>query len=122
MKIYLGAVVDGDLLHGTAEVLLRRKEVLKVPVMMGVTNHEFGWILPQVIHPPGLCKKVHHSCCLWQSLRCFVFDRLLLWTAELRPPGLGERHEQGVGAGCGEHVQSCRGEHLCGSLILSCLF
>ncbi|XP_072242839.1 carboxylesterase 3 [Leuresthes tenuis] len=53
MKIYLGAVVDGDLLHGTAEVLLRRKEVLKVPVLMGITNHEFGWILPQSFGPPG---------------------------------------------------------------------
>ncbi|KAM4574000.1 carboxylesterase 3 isoform 1-T1 [Odontesthes bonariensis] len=53
MKVYLAAVVDGDLLHGTAEVLLRRKEVLKVPVMMGITNHEFGWILPQSFVPPG---------------------------------------------------------------------
>lgn len=48
MNIYLGAVVDGVFLTDTAEELLKRKEVLKVPVMMGVTNHEFGWILPQV--------------------------------------------------------------------------
>ncbi len=50
MKIYLGAVVDGVFLTDTAEELLKRKEVLKVPVMMGITNHEFGWILPQVTH------------------------------------------------------------------------
>uniref|UniRef100_A0A3B4TE44 Carboxylic ester hydrolase n=1 Tax=Seriola dumerili TaxID=41447 RepID=A0A3B4TE44_SERDU len=48
MKIYLGAVVDGVFLTDTAEELLKRKEVLKVPVIMGITNHEFGWILPQV--------------------------------------------------------------------------
>ncbi|XP_056242894.1 carboxylesterase 3 [Seriola aureovittata] len=53
MKIYLGAVVDGVFLTDTAEELLKRKEVLKVPVIMGITNHEFGWILPQSFAPPG---------------------------------------------------------------------
>ncbi|XP_035521168.1 carboxylesterase 3 [Morone saxatilis] len=53
MRIYLGAVVDGVFLTDTAEELLKRKEVLKVPVMMGITNHEFGWILPQSFAPPG---------------------------------------------------------------------
>lgn len=48
MKIFLGAVVDGDFLMDTAEELLKRNQVLKVPVVMGITNHEFGWILPQV--------------------------------------------------------------------------
>nr|XP_046249832.1 carboxylesterase 3 isoform X2 [Scatophagus argus] len=53
MKVYLGAVVDGVFLTDTAEELLKRKEVLKVPVLMGITNHEFGWILPQSFAPPG---------------------------------------------------------------------
>ncbi|XP_041852009.1 carboxylesterase 3 [Melanotaenia boesemani] len=53
MKLFLGAAVDGDFLPSTAEVLLQRKKVLKVPVMMGITNHEFGWILPQSFAPPG---------------------------------------------------------------------
>ncbi|XP_039988289.1 carboxylesterase 5A-like isoform X1 [Xiphias gladius] len=53
MKIYLGAVVDSMFLTDTAEELLKRKEVLKVPVIMGITNHEFGWILPQSFAPPG---------------------------------------------------------------------
>ncbi|XP_029289865.1 carboxylesterase 3 isoform X2 [Cottoperca gobio] len=53
MKIFLGAVVDGVFLTDTAEELLKRKEVLKVPVMMGITNHEFGWMLPQNFAPPG---------------------------------------------------------------------
>ncbi|KAM8862076.1 fatty acyl-CoA hydrolase precursor, medium chain-like [Synchiropus picturatus] len=53
MKIYLGAAVDGEFLTDTPEELLKKKEVLKVPVMMGITNHEFGWILPQSFAPPG---------------------------------------------------------------------
>ncbi|XP_037538524.1 carboxylesterase 3 [Nematolebias whitei] len=53
MAIFLGAVVDDDFLPGTAEVLLSRKQVLQVPVLMGITNHEFGWILPQSFTPPG---------------------------------------------------------------------
>lgn len=48
MRLFLGAVVDGEFLTDVAEELFKRKEVLKVPVMMGITNHEFGWILPQV--------------------------------------------------------------------------
>lgn len=59
MKIFLGAVVDGDFLTDTAEELFKRKEVLKVPVLMGITNHEFGWILPQVgtlMLLPSSCK------------------------------------------------------------------
>lgn len=42
--------MDGDFLPDGAEELLKRREMLKVPVMMGITNHEFGWILPQVTH------------------------------------------------------------------------
>ncbi|KAM9808137.1 carboxylesterase 3 [Neosynchiropus ocellatus] len=53
MRIYLGAAVDGEFLTDTPEELLKKKEVLKVPVMMGITNHEFGWILPQSFAPPG---------------------------------------------------------------------
>ncbi|XP_056272612.1 carboxylesterase 3 isoform X2 [Pseudoliparis swirei] len=53
MIVYLGAVVDGVFLTDTAEELLKRKEVLRVPVMMGITNHEFGWMLPQSFIPPG---------------------------------------------------------------------
>ncbi|XP_077453654.1 carboxylesterase 3 [Stigmatopora argus] len=53
MKIYLGAVVDGVFLTDTAEELLKGKQVMSIPVMMGITNHEFGWILPQSFAPPG---------------------------------------------------------------------
>uniref|UniRef100_A0A8C2X3D8 Carboxylic ester hydrolase n=1 Tax=Cyclopterus lumpus TaxID=8103 RepID=A0A8C2X3D8_CYCLU len=64
MRIYLGAVVDGVFLTDTAEELLKRREVLRVPVMMGITNHEFGWILPQVTQQSMLSLKVfRHSLC-----------------------------------------------------------
>uniref|UniRef100_A0A3B4FEA0 Carboxylic ester hydrolase n=1 Tax=Pundamilia nyererei TaxID=303518 RepID=A0A3B4FEA0_9CICH len=53
MKIFLGAVVDGEFLTDLAEALLQKHEVLKVPVLMGITNHEFGWILPQSFAVPG---------------------------------------------------------------------
>ncbi|KAG7281505.1 hypothetical protein CRUP_007539 [Coryphaenoides rupestris] len=53
MKVYLGGTVDGVFLTDVAEVLLKRKEMLKVPVMLGLTNHEFGWILPHTFAPPG---------------------------------------------------------------------
>uniref|UniRef100_A0A8C2X1Y1 Carboxylic ester hydrolase n=1 Tax=Cyclopterus lumpus TaxID=8103 RepID=A0A8C2X1Y1_CYCLU len=55
-EIYLGAVVDGVFLTDTAEELLKRREVLRVPVMMGITNHEFGWILPQNLLQKGNLK------------------------------------------------------------------
>lgn len=53
IQIYLGAVVDGVFLTNSAEELLKSQEVLKIPVMLGITNHEFGWILPQAFLPPG---------------------------------------------------------------------
>ncbi|XP_035381081.1 carboxylesterase 3 isoform X3 [Electrophorus electricus] len=52
-KILLGATVDGEFLTDVAEELLKKKEFLKVPVLLGVTNHEFGWILPLNFAPKG---------------------------------------------------------------------
>jgi len=52
-KLFLGAVVDGVFLPDMAEELMKRKEMMNVPVMLGVTNHEFGWILPMAFAPPG---------------------------------------------------------------------
>ncbi|CAL9696998.1 unnamed protein product [Knipowitschia caucasica] len=53
IKIYLGAVEDGEFLTNSAEELLKKQEMMKIPVMLGITNHEFGWILPQAFGPPG---------------------------------------------------------------------
>ncbi|XP_076849735.1 fatty acyl-CoA hydrolase precursor, medium chain-like [Brachyhypopomus gauderio] len=51
--IFLGATVDGEFLTDMAEELLKSKDFLKVPVLLGITNHEFGWILPLNFAPPG---------------------------------------------------------------------
>lgn len=79
MKIFLGAVVDGDFLTDTAEELFKKTEVLKVPVMMGITNHEFGWILPQV------GSDVLLFYCSWTRAGC-----LLLFLQSFAPPGWDE--------------------------------
>ncbi|XP_052008102.1 carboxylesterase 5A-like [Xyrauchen texanus] len=52
-KIYLGATVDGEFLKDTAEEVMKSKDFHKVPVLLGTTNHEFGWILPQVFASAG---------------------------------------------------------------------
>ncbi|KAG9352655.1 hypothetical protein JZ751_021069 [Albula glossodonta] len=46
MMIFLGATVDGVFLKKPGEDVLKSKDFLKVPVLLGTTNHEFGWILP----------------------------------------------------------------------------
>ena len=53
MKVYLGGTVDGLFLTDVAEELLKKKEMMKIPVLLGLTNHEFGWILPNVTIPPS---------------------------------------------------------------------
>ncbi|XP_066540849.1 carboxylesterase 3 [Hoplias malabaricus] len=55
-NIFLGATVDGVFLKDAAEEILKSKDFLKVPVLLGVTNHEFGWILPLTFAPPGWVK------------------------------------------------------------------
>lgn len=42
---------DGKFLEKTIEEYLQNHEVHKVPLMTGVTNNEFGWLLPNVSHP-----------------------------------------------------------------------
>ncbi|KAI1883743.1 hypothetical protein AGOR_G00234690 [Albula goreensis] len=45
--------IDGQLLTKSAEEYLENHEVHKVPFMTGVTNQEFGWVLPNMLAPPG---------------------------------------------------------------------
>ncbi|KAA0715030.1 Fatty acyl-CoA hydrolase precursor, medium chain [Triplophysa tibetana] len=52
-KAFLGATVDGEFLKNTAEDVLKSKDFQKVPVLLGITNHEFGWILPGAFASPG---------------------------------------------------------------------
>ncbi|XP_036399567.1 carboxylesterase 3 [Megalops cyprinoides] len=53
MKIFPGAVVDGVFLKRPVEDIFKSKDFLKVPVLLGMTNHEFGWILPRSFVPAG---------------------------------------------------------------------
>lgn len=94
MRIYLGAVVDGAFITDTAEELLKRKEVLKVPVIMGITNHEFGWILPQVtqisvvscqtLRHNRLCRNITITC----RLRLLLSLKMTLWWLCSLSPGV----------------------------------
>ncbi|ROL43320.1 Fatty acyl-CoA hydrolase precursor, medium chain [Anabarilius grahami] len=45
--IFLGATVDGVFLKDLPEEILKSKDFQKVPILVGTTNHEFGWILLQ---------------------------------------------------------------------------
>ncbi|XP_071771136.1 fatty acyl-CoA hydrolase precursor, medium chain-like [Centroberyx gerrardi] len=53
MKAFLGPAIDGVFLKGPPEDILKSKEFQKVPMLIGVTNHEFGWILPHFLGPAG---------------------------------------------------------------------
>ncbi|XP_067276507.1 cocaine esterase-like [Pseudorasbora parva] len=47
--IFPGAAVDGVFLKDSAEEILKSKDFQKVPILIGTTNHEFGWILAQAL-------------------------------------------------------------------------
>uniref|UniRef100_A0A9J8CIS8 Carboxylic ester hydrolase n=1 Tax=Cyprinus carpio carpio TaxID=630221 RepID=A0A9J8CIS8_CYPCA len=57
-----GATLDGEFIKAQPEDLLKSKAFRKVPVLVGTTNHEFGWILPQALFSKdwvkGMEKKV----------------------------------------------------------------
>lgn len=42
-------------LKGPPEDVLKSQEFQKVPMLIGVTNHEFGWMLPQVNYKDPFC-------------------------------------------------------------------
>ncbi|XP_051580089.1 carboxylesterase 5A-like [Myxocyprinus asiaticus] len=60
-KIFFGATVGGEFLKDSAEEVLKSKDFLKVPVLLGTTNHEFGWILPQVFASAGWAKGMNRQ-------------------------------------------------------------
>nr|XP_046227122.1 cocaine esterase-like [Scatophagus argus] len=50
---FMGPAVDGVFLKGPLEEILKNQEFQKVPMLIGVTNHEFGWMVTQALGPPG---------------------------------------------------------------------
>ncbi|XP_055786372.1 fatty acyl-CoA hydrolase precursor, medium chain-like [Salvelinus fontinalis] len=47
VQAFLGPAIDGVFLKVPPEEVLKNKEFLKVPMVVGVVNHEFGWIMAQ---------------------------------------------------------------------------
>ncbi|KAK1885218.1 Fatty acyl-CoA hydrolase precursor medium chain [Dissostichus eleginoides] len=44
---------DCESSNSPPEKVLKHQEFQKVPIMIGLTNHEFGWMLPKLLGPPG---------------------------------------------------------------------
>ncbi|XP_053557388.1 fatty acyl-CoA hydrolase precursor, medium chain [Bombina bombina] len=53
-KVAIPACVDGEFIPKSPESILAAKESNRVPFIVGVTNHEFGWILPLSMNLSGL--------------------------------------------------------------------
>ncbi|KAK1162112.1 carboxylesterase 5A-like [Acipenser oxyrinchus oxyrinchus] len=51
--------VDGVFFPSTLEEILKEKRFHKVPYLLGITNHEFGWLLPKTFSPPGWEEGMH---------------------------------------------------------------
>ncbi|XP_076155267.1 fatty acyl-CoA hydrolase precursor, medium chain-like [Alosa pseudoharengus] len=51
-EVLFGVVKDGYFLPKAVPDLLNSHEFNKVPLINGVTNHEFGWLLPSFLAPP----------------------------------------------------------------------
>ncbi|KAL4657097.1 carboxylesterase 5A-like [Arapaima gigas] len=45
--------VDGDFMKEPVEEILKSKAFQKIPIVLGVTNHEAGWMLSVSLAPPG---------------------------------------------------------------------
>ncbi|XDV28822.1 hypothetical protein PO909_032030 [Leuciscus waleckii] len=54
--IFPGAAVDGVFLKAPPEEILKSKDFQKVPILIGTTNHEFGWMLAQDVVSKGWAK------------------------------------------------------------------
>ncbi|XP_063801698.1 fatty acyl-CoA hydrolase precursor, medium chain-like isoform X1 [Pseudophryne corroboree] len=57
----LPVCVDGVFLPKPAEEILADKESNKVPLLLGVNNQEFGWILPQLLNVTLITEEIHRE-------------------------------------------------------------
>ncbi|XP_052438359.1 carboxylesterase 3 [Carassius gibelio] len=53
-----GATVDGEFLKAQPEELLKSKDFHKVPILVGTTNDEFGWMLSQALVSEDVLKRM----------------------------------------------------------------
>ncbi|RXM32188.1 Pyrethroid hydrolase Ces2e, partial [Acipenser ruthenus] len=59
LNIMPQGTVDGVFFPSTLEEILKGKRFHKVPYLLGITNHEFGWLLPKAFNPPGWEEGMH---------------------------------------------------------------
>ncbi|XP_059849288.1 fatty acyl-CoA hydrolase precursor, medium chain-like isoform X2 [Hypanus sabinus] len=52
-KMFAPIVTDGIFLTKNAEQLFEAKEITVVPYLLGITNHECGWLISRMMSPPG---------------------------------------------------------------------
>ncbi|XP_068116877.1 fatty acyl-CoA hydrolase precursor, medium chain-like [Hyperolius riggenbachi] len=57
--------VDGEFLPRSPEEMLLQKDVASVPFMMGVNNHECGWMLPKALNFSGLIDGMEKGYVRW---------------------------------------------------------
>ncbi|XP_025065261.1 cocaine esterase isoform X2 [Alligator sinensis] len=58
---YFPPVVDGVFFPKEVDELLADKELSTVPYMVGVNNHEYGWIIPNLLKFPLLQERMHRE-------------------------------------------------------------
>ncbi|XP_033013174.1 fatty acyl-CoA hydrolase precursor, medium chain-like [Lacerta agilis] len=51
-------VVDGEFIRKTPEELLASKELNAVPYLLGVNNHEYGWVVPAALNISGITEGI----------------------------------------------------------------
>ncbi|XP_038662140.1 fatty acyl-CoA hydrolase precursor, medium chain-like isoform X2 [Scyliorhinus canicula] len=52
-ELLLFPVVDGTFLPQNVETLLETGQINSVPYLLGVNNHEWGWLIPKMYNPAG---------------------------------------------------------------------
>ncbi|KAM9416659.1 LOW QUALITY PROTEIN: cocaine esterase-like [Salvelinus alpinus] len=69
VQAFLGPAIDGVFLKGPPAEVLKNKEFLKVPMVVGVVNHEFGWIMAQASSLAFIscCEIFFKTTFLWSS-------------------------------------------------------
>ncbi|XP_019361106.1 PREDICTED: cocaine esterase [Gavialis gangeticus] len=58
---YIPPTVDGVFFPKEVDKLLADKEFSTVPYMVGVNNHEYGWIIPKLFKFPSLQERMHRE-------------------------------------------------------------
>ncbi|XP_017658564.2 liver carboxylesterase 1 [Nannospalax galili] len=78
---FLHTVVDGVVLLKTPEELLAEKNINIVPYMVGITRHEFGWLIPTLMGFPlseGKMDQKTAESLLWQSYSILNISKNLI--------------------------------------------